>query len=140
MFLLILLIQILFCTCIESVKVPGVSLPLEALPDAREKKKKEKRGKGYVFQGWARNARTAKKGLKSWKTVKSYPNCYGQSLAVRLYDERVGKLRHIHKFCQWRTVGQRIGGGGTEWKSDKCEGAKRPSGGRVWEGVSPLPR
>ena len=30
--------------------------------------------------------------------------------------------------------------GGTEWKSYKCEGAKRPSGGRVWEGgVPPLP-
>ena len=44
---------------------------------------------------------------------------------------------------QWRTVGQRIGGGGgggTEWKSDKCEGAKRPSGGRVWEGGVPPPR
>ena len=29
------------------------------------------------------------------------------------------------------------GGGGTEWKSDKCEGAKLPSGGRVWEGGPP---
>ena len=34
-------------------------------------------------------------------------------------------------YHQWRTVGQRIGGGGgTEWKSDKCEGAERSD--RAW--------
>ena len=58
----------------------GGSLPLEAVPDAREKKT---RGKGYPDQGWARKARTAKRVSKSRKTGKWYSNCYDQSLYSR---------------------------------------------------------
>ena len=59
----------------------GGSLPLEAVPDAREKNAEG----GYPNQGWARKARTAKRVSKSRKTGKWYPNCYDQSLAIRLY-------------------------------------------------------
>ena len=62
---------------ILSTKNPG-SLPLEAVPDARDK---INAGKGYVFQGWTRNARIAKivsTSRKMGKTVlKNY--CYNQS-------------------------------------------------------------
>ena len=59
--------------------------------------RKKPAGIGYPNQGWARKARTAKRVSTSRKTGKWYSNCYDKSLALRLYVERVGKLRqHVH--------------------------------------------
>ena len=51
-----------------------------------EKKKKTEKG---CFSGVGVDAQTAERVSKSQKT--GYPNCYDQSLAVRLYMERVDK-------------------------------------------------
>ena len=40
------------------------------------REQKKKRGKRLCFQGWAQNARTAKKVSKSRRTGQWYPNCY----------------------------------------------------------------
>ena len=54
----------------------GGSLPLEAIPDAREKHA----GKGYRNQGWGQERVDREKGVKIAKNGgKGYPNHYDQS-------------------------------------------------------------
>ena len=69
---------------------PGGSLPLAAVPYPRPIKNVEK---GYVFQGWARNARKAKRMSKSRKCGKKgiYITMIRVLKCVRLYVERVSK-------------------------------------------------
>ena len=68
----------------------GGSLPLEAVPMQDLKKHQTK---GMFFRG-GRGMRGSRKGYQNHgKWGKWYPNRYDQSLAVRLYVERVGKLR-----------------------------------------------
>ena len=73
----------------------GGALPLEAVPAAREKKT---RGESVSISGVGAESADRDKGIsESRKTGKWYSNWYDQSLAVRLYGERVGKLRqHVH--------------------------------------------
>ena len=52
----------------------GGSLPLEDVPDAREKKQ----GKGYPNQGWALNSRIAKRVSQKFGET-GYPNRYDQN-------------------------------------------------------------
>ena len=69
----------------------GGSLPLEAIPDAREKINIDK---GYPNQGWARTARIAKRVSKLRKMgEKGIQIAMIRVQALGLYVERVGNLR-----------------------------------------------
>ena len=72
----------------------GVSLPLEVVPDAREKNG----GKGYSNKGWARNTRIGKRVSKSWTLgEKGIQIAMIKILAMPSYAERIGNLRqHVH--------------------------------------------
>ena len=70
----------------------GGSLPLEAVPDAREKKRVKSVSKSGVGAEREKGVKNAKNGRKG------YPNRYDQnSIAMRSNLERVGNWRqHVH--------------------------------------------